>query len=329
MSSNTIPNSDVNSPHTTQVNHNRLHNSPDDVRVVSQSQGDVNYIPQSPDEATPDNLHLLGTVCNNLLTDNSPLIQPAFVTKVPTPIIHSPTKAQLNDSVNKVLFASESCKKKRKGRAHITTFNNKKKRSNIPDISKALFWFLRDAKVKEKPKLLTTRHKYGTAYNHWITKKYGIYAPFSSLKSSLINAPCPLTKYHKRLILEEVFVLKEETEIICYIRAAHPWFKTQGKVRWIREVKAKLERNPMETLVLSGNVYFAFVMKVKRNIYCSQIVDRVISKAELKRGCTESEGWGIQVKVHNDQTRLVKFSNLLDHPDLIQFWMNGKDLPAT
>ena len=73
----------VNSPQTTQDNHNSLHNSPDDVRVVSQSQGDVNYIPQSPDEATPDNLHLLGSVCNDLLTDNSPLIQPALV--VPNP----------------------------------------------------------------------------------------------------------------------------------------------------------------------------------------------------------------------------------------------------
>ena len=74
--------------------------------------------------------------------------------------------------------------------------------------------------MKEKPKLLTTSHKYGSAYNHWIIKKDGIYAPFSSLKSSLINAPCPLTKYHKRLILEEVFLLKEETEIICYIQDA-------------------------------------------------------------------------------------------------------------
>ena len=109
-------------------------------------------------------------------------------------------------------------------------------------------------KWRESQNLLTTRHKYSTAYNHWITKKDGIYAPFSSLKSSLINAPCPLTKYQKRLILEEFFLLKEELEIICYIRAAHPWFKTQGKVRWIREVKAELERNPMETLVLSGNV---------------------------------------------------------------------------
>ena len=150
---------------------------------MSQLQGDGNSISQLPDEATPDNLHLLGAVCNDLLTGT----QSASVTKVPTPIIHSPTKAQLNDSVNKVLFASESCEKKRKGRAHITSFNNKKKRSNIPDISKALFWFLRDAKVKEKPKLLTTRHKYGTAYNHWIIKKDGIYAPFSSLKSSLIR----------------------------------------------------------------------------------------------------------------------------------------------
>ena len=90
-----------------------------------------------------------------------------------------------------------------------------------------------------------------------------------------------------------------------------------------------LERNPLETLVLGGNVYFTLVMKVKRNIYCSQLINRIISKAELKKGCTESEGWGIQIKAHNDQTRLVKFSNLLDHPDLIHFWMNdGKDLPA-
>ena len=83
----------------------------------------------------------------------------------------------------------------------------------------------------------------------------------------------------------------------------------------------------METLVLSGNVYFTLVMKVKRNIYRTKIVNCVISKAELKRGCTLSEGWGIQVKVHNDQSRLVKISNILDHPHLIQFWMNGKHLP--
>ena len=69
--------------------------------------------------------------------------------------------------------------------------------------------------------------------------------------------------------MEEFFLLKEEVEIICYIRTAHPWFNTQDKVRWIREVKAELEQNPMETLVLSGNVYLALVMKVKRNVYCT------------------------------------------------------------
>ena len=59
MSSNTIPNIDVNSPQTTQDNHNPLRNSPDNVGVVSQSQEDGNSISQLPDEATPDNLHLL------------------------------------------------------------------------------------------------------------------------------------------------------------------------------------------------------------------------------------------------------------------------------
>ncbi len=72
---------------------------------MSQSQDEGNNIILSPTLQTPDNLHLLSTVCNDVLAGNSPMVAPASIAKEPTPIIDSPTKLQIDDAINKVLFA--------------------------------------------------------------------------------------------------------------------------------------------------------------------------------------------------------------------------------
>ncbi len=148
MPSNACNSNPNNSPKNTSDTHTTNINTPNDVRVVSQSQDEGNNIVLSPTLQTPDNLHLLSTVCNDVLAGNSPLVAPASIAKEPTPIIDLPTKLQIDDAINKVLLAREHCEKKRKARKMIGKVN-KKMRNLIPDVSKYLFWYLRDEKVKE------------------------------------------------------------------------------------------------------------------------------------------------------------------------------------
>ena len=219
MSSNTSNSNPINSPNNTSDTHSTNLNTPNDVRVVSQSQGEGENVVLSPSLQTPDNLHLLSTVCNDVLAGNSPIVAPASVAKEATPIIDSPTKLQIDVAVNKVLFASEHCENKRKATKKIDKVN-KKMRGMIPDVSKYLLWYLRDEKVREcgshlPNKILNTAPKYGPAYNDWRGKRHGTYAPFTSLKAKLNQSRCRLSRYHKRLLLEEFMVLPLGSEIIC------------------------------------------------------------------------------------------------------------------
>ncbi len=92
--SNSNPN---NSPKNTSDTHTTNIDTPNDVRVVSQSQDEGNNIVLSHTLQTPANLHiLLSTVCNDVLTGNSPLVAPASIAKEPPPIIDSPTKLQID-----------------------------------------------------------------------------------------------------------------------------------------------------------------------------------------------------------------------------------------
>ena len=123
----------INSHKNTSDAHSTNINTPNNVRVVSQSQGEGNNIILSPTLQTPDDLHILSTVFNDVLAGNSPIIAPASIAKEPTSIIDSPTKLQIDNAGNKVLFASEHCENKRKATKKIEMVD-KKMRSMILDM---------------------------------------------------------------------------------------------------------------------------------------------------------------------------------------------------
>ena len=147
--------------------------TPSDVRCVTQTQESERLI-DAP-ESAPDHHHILNSLCAAEQSENTPQWQSPQASLAITPIIPSPDRAAIHQTVATDLFKSNSKRKFMKDTARNSGALKAAKKRAYGDPSKGLLWFLREKFVNDyadvmKTKSLSTAQKYKPAYAFWPKK---------------------------------------------------------------------------------------------------------------------------------------------------------------
>jgi hypothetical protein len=329
---------ETNTPKTTKTPSSKTnptpHNpsqTPTEVRCVTQSQ-DPERLFETPDSA-PDHQHILTSLCDAEHADNTPRFDTPQTKLAPTPVIDSPVQAIEKRDVAEKLFSSHS-KAKRKstfGRTNGAVKVSKKRPYVNPE--NALLWFLREDFVNANAleldsKFLSTAQLYKPVRDFWskktnASKRRNVYAPFEDMKESFIGG-WPLSIHYRRLLLKDFMLLNPDDEVVCFMSKQHPFFKSSS---WKKNIKEAMLSKAYEPLVLKGLVFFGFEMKVRRNIYRSDIVNGIFSKRDLKKNCTKAGGHGLTMELlGNHHEQLITFDNFIsNHSSMLLY---SRSLPS-
>ena len=329
MESNT-PNSSKSSSLTSLLTPTNTTHTPSDVRCVTQTQDSERLI--STPESGPDHQHILNSLCAAEQSENTPQCQSPHASLAITPVIPSPDRASVQQTVAKDLFNSNSKRKLSKDTARKSGAVKAAKKRAYCDPSKALLWFLREKFVDDyademKSKSLSTAQKYKPAYAFWSkatreAKVRNAFVPFEDIRDSLLNG-WPLSKLYRRLLIEDFMLLKPNESVICFMSKKHPLMKS---ATWKLELKDVMKKKPFEPLKLKSTYYFGFDMTVASNIYRSNIISGIYSKKELAYNCTMRGGHGLTMELPNDYQQLFTFNTFMNNADSLIFY--SRNLPS-
>ena len=88
-------------------------------------------------------------------------------------------------------------------------------------------------------------------------------------------------------------MLNPNTNVVCFMSKAHPFFKSPT---WTRNLKECLILKPYEPLQLKGVIYFGFDMQVVSNVSRDNILNGIYSNQDLGQNCTIAGGQGLTIK---------------------------------
>ena len=121
--------------------------------------------------------------------------------------------------------------------------------------------------------------------NGWHNNEAFSFAPFKAIKSTIQNGSNPLSHRHHRLLLEDALSLHPGDTVVCLVTSCHPLMQN---LAFQRNVKNALMFNPMQTVVINKDNYFAINLRVAANPYANNIAAGVTSKKDLTEICTSS-----------------------------------------
>jgi hypothetical protein len=266
------------------------------------------------------------------IAHQTPERSPSKILPVPTPIVYSP-----NLHAVKLLTKLDTSQVEKRNRAAEHVKKVHKKRQTLYSPKESILLFLREKHFEaEQGSFLHSNNHFKRAYMKFSQRgerRGGItWKPFLELKNKLTDAPCPLSIFHQRLIIEDFMLLEPGESIICLLSSGHYFLNStvqfgskQLSNRWVSTIKRALAVSPHKPVILSGVTYFPFQIRVHSNPSVHDFVDRNMIKSEIEHLCTYEGGGGINCDIvvgEQGETcrELFKFYDLIYCYDSIQFW---------
>jgi hypothetical protein len=261
----------------------------------------------------------------------SPQHSPSKIPAVVPPVIYSPKLDNIKLRTDLTTVQVE-----KRARASDHAIKAHKKRQTLYSPQDSILLFLRNKHIEAlHGSSLHSSNHFKRGYMKFCLngeRRSGItWKPFLDMKDQLEDAPCALSMFHQRLIVEDFMLLEPGDSLICLMSSAHymlnasaPYGSKSLSNHWKTTIKFALESLPLKPVVFSGITYFPFTIDVHSNPSYNNFVDKNMTKSEIEHLCTYKGGGGIYCNISLGKgstcRELFKFYDLINCYHSIQFW---------
>jgi hypothetical protein len=248
----------------------------------------------------------------------------------PTPFFPTASPHTNSPDISKVKASTKRSASNNIRRKNVRTLNAQVQKKQKVTISakSSMFIFLRNeyvsAYAESHAKMengFDTSHIMKAAINNWKWSSAKFYwKPFLKLKSVLKDAREPMTTSHTRMFLEDFMLCVPGETVMCLISPNHHFFLGRRQSTWIAQMEESLTMDPLKPVQFSGRAFFPLTMTTQSNSTLAALESGTMTTDEVQYLCTKEGGGGINFLMCNNVSKLIKFHELLENNDSIQFW---------